>query len=147
MFISTHDTTVWLSQFYPRDRGNYRFRICASGFQSSDQPVTFAVNSSTVGLVGYFDVPADKPTVIEFVSRIKEHEGSIEIAPYGLGKEVTHTPGKAAKYKGAGLAVHWVEVEGPLYDAWPPASHRQIFGDREQVSLPNTGRVEVASQN
>src|SRR5262249_40391232 len=103
MFISTHDTTVWLSQFYPRDGGNYRFRISASGFQSSGKPVTFAVNSSTVGLVGYFDVPADKPTVIEFVSRVEAHKGSIEIAPYGLGKEVTQTPGKAAKYKGAGL--------------------------------------------
>ena len=147
MFVSTHDTTVWLSQFYPRDRGNYRFRISASGFQSSGKPVTFAVNSSTVGLVGYFDVPADKPTVIEFVSRVKAHEGSIEIAPYGLGKEVTQTPGKAARYKGAGLAVHWVEVEGPLYDTWPPASHRQIFGDRQQVPLKNSDRLEVVSKN
>src|SRR5262245_48823325 len=147
MFVSTHDTTVWLSQFYPRDRGHYRFRISASGFQSSGKPVTFAVHSSTVGLVGYFDVPADKPTVIEFVSRVEAHTGSIEIAPYGLGKEVTQTPGKAAKYKGAGLAVHWVEVEGPLYDAWPPASHRRIFGDRQQVRLKNSDRLEVVSKN
>ncbi len=72
MFVSTHDTTVWLSQFYPRERGNYRFRISASGFQSSGKPVTFAVHSSTVGLVGYFDVPADKPTVIEFVDPASE---------------------------------------------------------------------------
>jgi hypothetical protein len=147
MFISTHDTTVWLSQFYPRDGGYYRFRISASGFQSSGKPVTFSVNSSTVGLVGYFDVPADKPTVIEFVSRIEAHKGSIEIAPYGLGKEVTKTPGRAAKYKGAGLAVHWVEVEGPLYDSWPPASHRRIFGDRQQVPLKNSDRLEVVSKN
>lgn len=147
MFVSTHDTTVWLSQFFARNGGKYRFRISASGFQSSGKPITFAVNSSTVGLVDYFDVPADKPTVIEFVSRVKEQEGSIEIAPYGLGKAVTQTPGKAASYKGAGLAVHWVEVEGPLYDDWPPASHRQIFDDREQVTLPNTGRLEVVSKN
>lgn len=145
MFVSTHDTTVWLSQFFPRVGGNYRFRISASGFQSSGKPVTFAVNSSTVGLVGYFDVPADKPTVIEFVSRVKGQEGSIEIAPYGLGREVTKTPGKAAKYTGAGLAVHWVEVEGPLYDAWPPASHRRIFGDRQQVRLKDSDRLEVVS--
>jgi hypothetical protein len=110
MFISTHDTTVWLSEFFARNGGNYRFRISASGFQSSGKPVTFAVNSSTVGLVGYFDVPADKPTVIEFVSRVKEQEGSIEIAPYGLGKAVTQTPGKAATYEGAGLSVQWIEV-------------------------------------
>ena len=132
LFVSTHDTTVMVSQFYPRDRGYYRFRISASGFQSSGKPVTFAVHSPTVGLVGYFDVPADKPTVIEFVSRQDRNRSSIEIAPYGLGKEVTQTPGKAAQYKGPGLAVHWVEAEGPLYDTWPPASHRRIFGDLAQ---------------
>lgn len=28
-----------------------------------------------------------------------------------------------------GVAVEWVEIEGPLYDTWPPASHRALFGD------------------
>ena len=28
-----------------------------------------------------------------------------------------------------GVAVEWVEIEGPLYDMWPPASHRALFGD------------------
>lgn len=27
-----------------------------------------------------------------------------------------------------GVAVEWVEIEGPLYDMWPPASHRTLFG-------------------
>jgi cytochrome c553 len=148
LFVSTHDTTVWLSQFYPRDRGYYRFRISASGFQSNGKPVTFAVHSHAVGLVDYFDVPADKPTVIEFVSRIEAHKGSIEIAPYGLGNAVIHTPGKAAEYKGAGLAVHWVEVEGPLYETWPPASHRRLFGDLPQTRIKhNSDRLEVVSKD
>ncbi|MFT5856952.1 MAG: hypothetical protein ACI8XO_004208, partial [Verrucomicrobiales bacterium] len=28
-----------------------------------------------------------------------------------------------------GVAVEWVEIEGPLYDMWPPANHRALFGD------------------
>jgi hypothetical protein len=28
-----------------------------------------------------------------------------------------------------GVAVEWVEIEGPIYDQWPPASHRALFGD------------------
>lgn len=28
-----------------------------------------------------------------------------------------------------GVAVEWVEIEGPLYDMWPPASHRALFGE------------------
>jgi mono/diheme cytochrome c family protein len=148
MFVSTHDTTVSVSQFYPRDRGYYRFRISASGFQSSGKPVTFAVHNPLVGLVGYFDSPADKPATIEFVSRQDPNRSGIVIAPYGLGREVTQTPGKAAEYKGPGLAVHWVEAEGPLYDTWPPASHRQIFGDLEQiVTGKDRDRLEVISQD
>jgi mono/diheme cytochrome c family protein len=28
-----------------------------------------------------------------------------------------------------GVAIEWVEIEGPIYDQWPPASHRALFGD------------------
>ena len=28
-----------------------------------------------------------------------------------------------------GVAVEWVEIEGPLYDTWPPACHQALFGD------------------
>ncbi len=28
-----------------------------------------------------------------------------------------------------GVAVEWVEIEGPINDVWPPASHRVLFGD------------------
>ena len=30
---------------------------------------------------------------------------------------------------GAGVALDWVDVEGPLYESWPPESHRRLFGD------------------
>ena len=53
----------------------------------------------------------------------------------------------AENYKGPGLVVQWVEVEGPLLDSWPPASHRRLFGDLPQA--PVAGRPqppEVVSQ-
>ncbi len=28
-----------------------------------------------------------------------------------------------------GIAIEWVEIEGPFNDQWPPASHRALFGD------------------
>jgi hypothetical protein len=28
-----------------------------------------------------------------------------------------------------GVAVEWVEIEGPINESWPPASHRALFGD------------------
>ena len=53
----------------------------------------------------------------------------------------------AENYKGPGLVVQWVDVEGPLLDSWPPASHRRLFGDLPQAPVagrPN--RREVVSQ-
>ena len=34
-----------------------------------------------------------------------------------------------------GLVFRWMEVEGPIYDQWPPAGHQLLFGD-----LPMVGR-------
>jgi len=146
-FMSTHDTAVWISQFYPRDRGHYRVRLSASGFQSNGKSVTFEMNNHTTGLVGYFDVPADTPTEIEFVVRMEKETG-LSLLPYGLGNAVYHTPGRAEKYTGPGLAVHWVEIEGPLGETWPPASHRRLLGDLPQAPFGKwKERLEVVSQN
>ena len=32
-------------------------------------------------------------------------------------------------YQGPGAVVQWVDVEGPLFDSWPPRSHRALWGD------------------
>ena len=92
---------------------------------------------------------ADKPTVVEFVEHL-EPRNTIRILPYGLARrQAVHKIG-ADKYDGPGLAVQWVEVEGPLHDTWPPASHRRIFGDLPQEPAPirnNSNRVEVVSKN
>src|SRR5207249_8499652 len=74
LFCSSAWHDVKLYQFYPNrdaDRGYYRFRISASGFQNDGKPVTFRVGSESrggqmsgkSGFVGYFDALADKPTV------------------------------------------------------------------------------------
>jgi hypothetical protein len=144
-FMSTHDTRVYVDGFWPQDRGYYRFRICASGYQSSGKPVTFDVTSLTTGLIGYFDAPPDKPTVFEFVARF-EPQSALSILPYGLPNTVWKTPGKATIYTGPGLAVHWIDFEGPLYESWPPPSHRRLFGDRIQASISgDRSRLEVVS--
>jgi hypothetical protein len=100
-------------------------------------------------LVDYFDAPADKPKVFEFIDHF-EARNHIRISPYGLAGAQTVNKIGADKYTGPGLAVQWVEVEGPLHDSWPPASHKRIFGDLEQKPAPiynNSRRVEVVSKN
>jgi mono/diheme cytochrome c family protein len=155
LFSSSAWNAVHVYQFYPPDRGRYRFRISAAAVQSGGKPVTYCVSvtgkrqAGKSGFVGYFDAPAEKPTVVEFVE-FMEPRTTIHILPYGLPNAQTVHKIGADKYEGPGLAVQFVEVEGPLHDAWPPASHQRIFGDLEQKPSPvfnNSKHVEVVSSN
>ena len=99
-------------------------------------------------LVSYFDADADQPTQIEFTDHFEARD-HIRISPYGLANAQTVTKVGAEKYDGPGLGIDWVEVEGPLHDAWPPESHRRIFGDMPQGKAPiynYSQRVEVVSE-
>lgn len=155
MFSSSAWNTIVVGQFYPPDRGRYRVRISAYGVQGQGKPVTFRVDVGPMlmgtknHLVDYYDVPADKPTVIEFVDHF-EARNHFRISPYGLAGAQTVNKVGADKYDGPGLAVQWVEVEGPLYDSWPPESHRRIFGDLPQAKAPvykYPQRVEIVSRD
>ncbi len=154
MFCSSGWNAITVGQFYPSDRGRYRIRISAYGFQSGDKPVTYRIDAGPMlmgtknHLVGYFDAEADQPTVMEFTDHF-ESRNHIRISPYGLANAQTVTKVGADKYDGPGLGIEWVEVEGPLHEAWPPESHRRIFGDMPQGKAPNynsSQRVEVVSE-
>jgi mono/diheme cytochrome c family protein len=155
LFTSSAWQAVHIYQFYPPDRGRYRFRISASAVQSGGKPQTYCVSiagrrtAGQNGLIGYYDAPPEKPAVVEFV-QFMEPRTTIHILPYGLaGAQTVHKIG-ADKYEGPGLAVQYVEIEGPLHDTWPPESHKRIFGSLEQKPSPvfnNSKRVEVVSNN
>ncbi len=152
-FCSSEWHNVGVTHFYPPDAGNYRFRISASTIQGDGKPVTFRVTSSdtrltgTHGLISYFDAPPDKPTVFEFV-RYMEPRTTIRMLPYGLAGANTVKQTGGEDWNGPGLAIQFVEVEGPLNETWPPESHRRIFGDMAQKKFPIynfSDRVEVVS--
>jgi mono/diheme cytochrome c family protein len=155
MFSSSAWQGITLSQFYPPDRGRYRFRISASAVQSGGKPVTFVVNAGPMlmatknHLVNYYDAQPDAPTLIEFTDHL-EARSTIRLLPYGLASAQAVNKIGADTYEGPGLKVEWIEVEGPLHDAWPPESHRRIFGDLKQAPAPEynrRNRVEVVSEN
>lgn len=120
--------------------GRYRFTISGYGYQTK-APVTLGVytrSRSIPGarpiLVGHFDFKPGEPQVIEFTQRMKPNE-VICMASEGLGGDIVASWLKNRKFPTAqecsapGIAVQWVEMEGPLYDTWPPESHRRLFGD------------------
>ena len=136
--------TMW--NFRSHVRGKYRFRISGYGYQNESKPVNFHVTAGTLKevteerLIDYYAFPADKPTVIEFTEQL-EPENRIRIIADGLPALPPAVEKIGAdKYKGPGLVIQWVEVEGPLLESWPPPSHRAIFGDMKQE------RVEGATE-
>jgi len=145
--------TMWnmLTHF----RGKYRVRISGYGYQSDGKPVDFHVNAGTFKevteerLIDYYSFPADKPTVVEFVEQL-EPENRLRIIADGLPALPPEVEKVGADiYEGPGLAIQWVEVEGPLLESWPPLSHKSIFGDMPQErvsSAEDPDRLEVVSQ-
>lgn len=155
LFSSSAWQALSLTGFYPPDRGRYRFRISSFGIQSGGKPVTYRVDAGPMlmatknHLVGYFDAPAEKPDIVEFVDHL-EARSTIRILPFELTSAQAVNKIGADKYEGPGLAVEWVEVEGPLHETWPPESHRRIFGDLPQESArirDYPKRVEVVSND
>ena len=42
-----------------------------------------------------------------------------------------------------GVVFRWMEVEGPIYDEWPPAGHRLLFGDLPMVTRKGDSAIEA----
>jgi hypothetical protein len=140
--------TMW--NFRSHARGHYRFRISAYAMQNEGRPVTFRVTAGTLKevteerLVGYFAVPQDQPTVVEFTEHL-EPENRIRILAEGLPATPPQVQQVGAEnYQGPGLVVQWVDIEGPLLESWPPPSHHALFGDLAQERVERE-RYEVVS--
>ncbi len=133
LFNSGYSPTE-LRKFRAPAPGRYRIRISAHGFQTDGKPATFRVYGGSFGvggktkLLGHFEVPADKPTVVEMVERLDGRGDTLKVISYGT----IPWQNKAEEYTGPGFAIQWLEVEGPL-DAkdWPPAPCRQLLGDAD----------------
>src|SRR4029077_21080061 len=114
--------------------GRYRFRISASA-HNAETPLpmavllgNFVVSGNPTRHLGYFDAPPGQAGIIEFEERLDAKNDTVKVTPVALPfvylKQET-----MQEYPGPGLQIHWIEVEGPLPEAWPSESSRRVFGD------------------
>lgn len=126
VFFSSGYSPTEINQFRAPSDGNYRIRVSAYAYQSEAHQ-TFRVYGrygASSHLIGHFDVDP-KPTVAEMVSRLGA-KTTVRVVPYATYLKRWN---QAASETGPGVAVQWVEIEGPLIGQWPPASHTFLFGD------------------
>ena len=135
-----------LRRFRAPAPGTYRVRVSAYGFQSSNAPVTFRLygGNFNVGgktkLIGHFAAPPDKPQLTEVTAFLDTRGDTLKLLPYGT----ISWQNKADEYTGPGVAVEWIEVEGPLEAReWPPATRKQLLGDAdlERGTFADAGRI------
>ena len=86
-------------------------------------------------VLGYHDAPSLDSKVHEFVTwlNFKETLGfnTASLAPV----HNYNRKGRAMAFTGPGIACDWLDVEGPLYDIWPPLGHRALFGNLSIVEF------------
>ena len=107
----------------------YRLRIQVKAVQS-ERPVIMKVYGGMTGripghIAGFFEVPPGKMTTIELTDRAVEGSDTFAI---GLVGGFPWWSVDAESYKGAGLFVGDIQIEGPL-EKWPPPSRERLLGD------------------
>lgn len=126
--------------------GRYRVTVTGYAYQS-DEPVTFSVGGTSFvrgserPTYGFWSFPPGRPGEkysIEFETWI-ERNYMLAVEPYGINDPDKYKRKSIDDYKGPGLAVLHVKMEGPLVGEWPLPGHRLVFGglDRREIEPRN----------
>ena len=130
--IITHARPSYIPEFEtfsPYHSGFYRLRMSLWSFEFNKGEIlpatrmqSFALTASG-RLIAYLDAASLKPQEHEMVVWLNASD-DLQLNPANLWGNF-NTP---FNYEGPGVAVDFVDIEGPLNDSWPPASHRRLFG-------------------
>lgn len=94
-------------------------------------------------VLGYFDAP-DTHALEHEVHVWLNHNELIGFNTASLAPVANYSrQGRALAFTGPGIAVDWLDIEGPLHTTWPPQSHKLLFADLplEQFGLDQTSTV------
>lgn len=129
----------WLSGFSPSVDGIYRIRVKTFGFVWDRGEV---LPADRLHAVTYQAVQGTikRPLATRDIVRSSDDDCVQEIDAFlKVGDEIQLWFGTLddrnkkkvplSEYTAPGVAVEWIEVEGPIVDQWPPASHRVLFDD------------------
>ncbi|MGY8696199.1 MAG: DUF1587 domain-containing protein, partial [Verrucomicrobiia bacterium] len=75
-------------------------------------------------VLGYFDAPSINSKEHEVITWLNHNE-IIGFNTASLAPVVNYSrKGRAMEFTGPGIAVDWLDVEGPLHKVWPPVAHQ-----------------------
>lgn len=123
--------------YAPVHPGRYQVGVSAWSYWWDKGEVKPSPRSGAVGvycgskLLGFVDALSLKPTYSELqVDLSPTNENHLRAAGASfLDAHVYFSQGQIKAYSGAGVAIDKLTITGPLYDEWPPPSHRRLFGN------------------
>ncbi|MFT5467223.1 MAG: hypothetical protein ACI8UO_002327 [Verrucomicrobiales bacterium] len=93
-------------------------------------------------VLGFHDAPSLEAQEHELVTWLNHNEligfNTSSLAPVANYSR----KGRSMEFTGPGIAVDWLEVEGPLHDVWPPVSHRVLFGELAMAEFDQDSKVQ-----
>lgn len=112
--------------------GRYRVQMSASAVGTGDKPLavglftTERVGPDEAALYGVYDFPPGEPQLIELEAELKEGQ-AFDLNMFNTGQAAHRNGGPPIEeYKGPGVRVEWMTIEGPIGD-WPPPSYEKLF--------------------
>lgn len=146
VFISLGYSPDHLRQFAPPATGLYRITASAYAVDVREEPIALKVYSSdwkNHQLLGYFDLREGQPRKIELTVQLTTRQ-HLRFSADGIGIDDrgrnVWTVDSVKDWKVPGMALEWVEVEGPLLEEWPPAGIAKLCGADSIRKLKNKGR-------
>lgn len=124
-----------------KQSGLHKIRVTGYAHQS-ETPVTFSIGANTykrgaeIPTFGHYSMPPGKPTTVEIEAWVDANY-MIQVEPEGLSDRNNEIREKGiANYRGPGLAILHIEIEGPIVKEFPTRGHRLIFDGLERREIP-----------
>jgi hypothetical protein len=86
-------------------------------------------------MLTHLDAPADAPQQHELTAWLNQND-TIGFNTASLAPAANYFKKKRAmEFTGPGIVCDYLDVEGPLFESWPPPSHKRLFGDLPLVEF------------
>lgn len=137
-------------EFSAPAEGPYRVTLTGRAHQT-EEDVGFSLYAGTFGrdndshLLGLVELPPKQASrTLEVFLRSRE---KVRIYPQLVPNQVSLQKDGASNYKGPGLALMPLEVEGPIVGEWPGRGHKLLFGELEAREAGGGGKGKFRGQS
>ncbi|MBY0228385.1 MAG: DUF1592 domain-containing protein, partial [Gemmataceae bacterium] len=135
-------------RFAPIHTGRYKMALSTWSFWWDKGKISPSPRMQAAGiyiggrLLGHWDAPSMKPTRHEFTEWLNP-DGYMKFNTASIWNvRVNERKGLAGAHVGPAVAVDYIDVEGPIWEEWPPPSHKALFGELPVVGYDKLAKDE-----